>query len=168
LTICAARIEAALMTPYFDTSILLKTYIQEPGTAEALALLRNQPPPAPFSHLLELELRTGIRLKYGRGEITAAAMRGALHALETDLAAGVLVRPDYDLEGVFRYAETLSAKHAASAMVRSADIWHIAAALEAGCKVFASFDERQRNVAALCGLHVLPSGKGPNPDCSPP
>lgn len=145
------------METYFDTSLLLKAYIPEAGTPEALGIIRAVNPPAPFSHLLELELRTAIRLKHGRAEIPATAMRGALQAVEEDFANGVLARPDYDLETVYRRAETLSAKHAPAALARSADIWHVAAAVEAGCRGFASFDQRQRKIAALAGLKVVPA-----------
>lgn len=145
------------MQTYFDTSLLLKTYISENGTPEALAILREHPPPSPFSHLLEIELRTAIRVKHGRGEITAAEMRGSLQALESDIATGLLVRPDYDLESVYRRAETISAKHAAATLARSADLWHVAAALEAGCTALASFDDRQRKAAKLCRLKLIPA-----------
>lgn len=60
------------MKTYFDTSVLLKSYIPEAGTPEALAIIRAAGAPFPFSHLLELELRTAIRIKHGRGEITVA------------------------------------------------------------------------------------------------
>ncbi len=145
------------MKTYFDTSLLLKGYIPEEGTPEALAVLQEQESPFPFSHLLEIELRTAIRVKHGRGEITAAEMRGTLQALESDLAKGILARPDYDLESVYLRAETISAKHAVTTLARTADLWHVAAALEAGCKAFASFDERQRQAAELCGLEVIPT-----------
>lgn len=72
------------MRIYFDTSVLLKTYLTEPGTQQALEFLRATSPPVPFSHLLELELRNGIRLKHGRAETSAATMRAALQALESD------------------------------------------------------------------------------------
>lgn len=144
------------MKTYFDTSLLLKSYVPEDGTPEALKVLREQGCPFPFSHLLELELRTAIRVKHGRGEITAREMRGTLQALESDLAKGVLARPAYDLEAVYLRAETISAKHAAATLARSADLWHVAAALEAGCTAFASFDDRQRKAAELCDLKVIP------------
>jgi predicted nucleic acid-binding protein len=145
------------MRVYFDTSILLKTYLTEPGTPQALGILRATVPPVPFSHLLELEMRTAIRLKHGRQEISVATLRAALRALESDLAAGVLVRPDYDLDSVFRRAEILSAKHATAILARSADIWHVAAALEIGCTAFCSLDGRQRQLAALAKLKLLPA-----------
>jgi predicted nucleic acid-binding protein len=142
---------------YFDTSLLLASYLPEPGTKEALQILHDTPPPVPFSHLLELELRTAIRVKHGRGDASAGTMRGALQALESDIAKGILARPDYDLAEVFRRAEAVSGKHAAATLARSADLWHVAAALEAGCSAFASFDERQRQAAKRCGLEVLPA-----------
>jgi predicted nucleic acid-binding protein len=142
---------------YFDTSLFLKIYIPEKRTPEALAILRAKDGPFPFSHLLELELRTAIRTKHGRGEITAAEMRGTLQALESDLAKGILARPDYDLAAVYFRAEAISAKYAAATLARTADLWHVAAALEAGCTAFASFDEQQRQAAELCGLEVIPT-----------
>lgn len=84
-------------------------------------------------------------------------MLGTLQAIESDLAKGVLVRARYDLASVYEKAEAISAKHAASTLARSADIWHVAAALQSDCTTFASFDERQRKVAALCRLQVIPA-----------
>ena len=144
------------MKTYFDTSVLLKSYIPEPGTPEALDILRAAGGPFPLSHLLELELRTAIRIKHGRGEITAGEKNGALQAVENDIAAGILFRPDYDLAEVFRRAEAISSKHAAGTLARSADLWHVAAAIESEFTSFASFDERQRKAAGLCGLLLVP------------
>ncbi len=106
-------------------------------------------------------MRSAIRLKHGRQEIDEAQMRGALQAFESDIASGVLTRPDYQLDEVFRRAEAVSANHAAATLARSADLWHIAAALEIGCAAFASFDERQREVADLSGLEVVPAAPLP-------
>ena len=146
-----------MMKTYFDTSLLLPTYLPELGTESALKIIRANSPPAPFTHLLELELRNAIRMKHGRGEASAVTMRGALQALESDLAKGIIARPDYDLDAVYRRAETLSAKHTVATISRAADIWHVAAALEIGSKVFASFDVRQRTLAALAGFELLPT-----------
>ena len=107
------------MKTYFDTSLLLKVYVPEDGTPQALAIVRECAGPFPLSHLLEIELRTAIRMKHGRGEITAAEMSGSLQALESDLAKGILARPDYDLETVYLWAETISAKHAAATLART-------------------------------------------------
>jgi hypothetical protein len=145
------------MRVYFDTSVLIKIYVLEVNSPAAWEILRAEKSPVPFSHLVELELRTAIRLKHGRGEITVAEQRAVLQTLEGDLAKGVLARPDYDLDSVYRRAEILSAKHAAGTLARSADIWHVAAALEIGCNAFSSFDGRQRKLAALSKLKLLPA-----------
>ncbi len=145
------------MRVYFDTSTLIKIYVREIHSPAVVEILRAERSAVPFSHLLELELRTAIRLKRGRGEITAAQQRAALQTLESDLANGVLARPDYDLDSVYRRAEALSAKHAAGTLAHSADIWHVAAALEIGCSAFSSFDDRQRKLAALSKLKLLPA-----------
>jgi len=145
------------MRIYFDTSTLIKIYVREVNSPAAAEIVRAEKSPVPFSHLVELELRTAIRLKHGRGEITAAEQRAALQTLESDLAKGVLARPDYDLDSVYHRAEALSAKHAAGTLARSADIWHVAAALEIGCNAFSSFDDRQRKLAALSKLKLLPA-----------
>lgn len=145
------------MRVYFDTSVLIKVYVREVNSPAAVAILQAEKSPVPFSHLVELELRTAIRLKRGRGEITAAQQRVVLQTMESDLAKGVLTRPDYDLDAVYRRAEALSAKHAAGTLARSADIWHVAAALEIGCVSFSSFDDRQRKLATLARLKVLPA-----------
>jgi len=144
------------MRIYFDTSALIKVYVLEVNSPVVVKILRAEKSPVPFSHLVELELRTAIRLKRGRGEITAAEQRAVLQTLERDLAKGVLSRPDYDLDSVYRRAETLSAKHAAATLARSADIWHVAAALEIGCSAFSSFDDRQKKLATLAKLKLLP------------
>ena len=39
-------------------------------------------------------------------------MRGILSAIEKDMAEGVLVRPDYEPDEVFRHAEMVSSRHA--------------------------------------------------------
>ena len=53
-----------------------------------------------------------IRIKHGRNEITAESVRGILSAIEKDMAEGVLVRPDYEPDEVFRHAEMVSSRHA--------------------------------------------------------
>ncbi|NJL19435.1 MAG: type II toxin-antitoxin system VapC family toxin [Bdellovibrionaceae bacterium] len=124
------------MRVYFDTSSLLKVYVLEARSPAVLEILQTEKTPIPFTQLVELEMRTAIRLKHGRAEITASQMRAVLQTIERDLAGGVLVRPPCDLDSIFRHAETLSAKHAASTLARSADLWHVAAALEIGCPAF--------------------------------
>ena len=145
------------MKTYIDTGILLKGYVLEPDTPEALAIIAAVGDPQLFSHVHEIEIPNAIRLKRFRREITKQAEAAAIQLFRDDVKAGRLERPEYDLVEVFRGAEKLSARHSGDVGSRSLDLLHIAAALEAGCTAFASFDERQRKVAALAGLKVIPA-----------
>lgn len=144
------------MSTYFDTGVLLKAYVPEPNSRLADALILEAAPPLPFTHLHEIEMRTALRLKRGRGEITAAELKTALRDLQADITAGRLEKPAYNLVAVFHKAEELSAKYAADTLARSLDILHVAAALTLGARVFVSFDERQRKIARRARLKVLP------------
>lgn len=64
---------------------------------------------------------------------------------------------EYDLAKVFRRTEFLSAEYSGDMGSRSLDLLHVAAALEAGCRAFASFDVRQRKVAESYGLALIPA-----------
>ena len=142
------------MTAYFDTSVLLKSYVTEKDSAAADALILGILEPIPFTHFHAVEIRTALRLKCGRGEITVAQLKGALRDLQEDIDAGVLDRPEYDLPGVFHKAEELSAKYAAVTFARGLDILHVAAAVLIGARQFVTFDARQAALASRAGLEL--------------
>jgi predicted nucleic acid-binding protein len=144
------------LNTYFDTGVLLKVYVQELNSAEAIALVSKIAPPIPFTHFHTIELFTAIRLKRFRAEINANEEKTAIQVLRADITNERLQLPDYDLLQLFRRAEVLSAKYAAIFGTRTLDILHVAAALEAECTEFVSFDERQRKVAAKERLTVVP------------
>lgn len=144
------------MSTYCDTGVLVKSYIFESNSPEAVALLETAGTPLLCSHFHEIEIPNAIRLKRFRREITPEQESRALRAFQSDWETGHLARPDYDLADVFLRAATLSAKHSGVLGTRSLDLLHVAAALEAGCEMFVSFDERQRKAAVKEGLKVLP------------
>ena len=145
------------MSIYFDTGILVKSYVLEADSHEAIALIESAGDALIHSHIHAIEIPNAIRLKRFRGELTKAQETAALRIYKGDLDAGRLARPDYDLAEVFNQAERLSSKHSAEIGSRSLDWLHIGAALEIGCTIFASLDERQRKAAALAGLSLIPS-----------
>jgi len=142
------------LSTYFDTGVLLKSYVTEKNSADADALILQAGQPIPFTHFHEIEMRTALRLKRGRGEIGEAELTGALRNLQADVDAGRLAKADYDLPDVFRKAEELSSKYAASTLARSLDILHVAAAVVIEAKTFVTFDARQAALAAKAGLNV--------------
>ncbi|MDD5200416.1 MAG: type II toxin-antitoxin system VapC family toxin [Terrimicrobiaceae bacterium] len=145
------------MAPYFDTALLIKIYVKETTSPEAIALILGTSAPLPLTHIQELEMRNALRLKHSRGEMTAVQLKSALRIFQTDIAAGRFQRPAYDLAAVFHRAEELSRKYTSQTKSRSLDVLHVAAAVEIGSRDFASFDERQRAVARKAGLTVLPA-----------
>jgi len=145
------------MNAYIDTALLVKAFVLEADSRETVRLLEQIGEPFAYSHLHELEIPNAIRLKRFRGEITKTQETAALRAFRADVDAGRFERLDYDLAAVFMGAEQLSAKCSALIGSRSFALWHVAAALEAGCDAFVSYDVRQRKAAKLSGLRVLPS-----------
>ncbi len=135
----------------------MKSYVFETDSPEAIAIIEGVGDPLIFSHVHAIEIPNAIRLKRFRGEITAAEEMAAIRDFRADVDSGRLARPDYDLAQVFIRAERLSAKHSGDIGTRSLDVLNVAAALECGCTGLASFDERQRKIAALAGLQVTPA-----------
>jgi predicted nucleic acid-binding protein len=147
------------VTAYVDTALFVKAFVLETDSPETLALLEVIGEPFAYSHLHELEIPNAIRLKRFRGEITRAQETAAIRAFRSEVDAGRFERVRYDLASVFLRAEQLSAKYSGHTGTRSLDHWHVAAALETGCTTFASYDMRQRKVAALSGLKLVPELK---------
>lgn len=143
--------------PYVDTSVLVKLYVREPETPQAISLVRGFKTPLPLTLLQELELRNALRLKQARGELTSHAASGAERDLQSDIDLGRFEQTPCDAEVIFRRAETLSKAHAATTMCRTLDILHVATAVAIECRQFASFDRRQRELARKAGLKVQPS-----------
>lgn len=80
-----------------------------------------------------------------------------MRVFKKDVDAGRFERIAYDLGAVFLRAERLSARFSGDLGTRSLDLWHVAAALEAGCTAFASYDARQRRAAAFSKLKLIPA-----------
>jgi predicted nucleic acid-binding protein len=144
------------MNAYVDSALFVKAFVLEMNSAGTIRLLEEIGEPFAYSHLHELEIPNAIRLKRFRGEITKTQETAAIRAFQADVDAGRFERIAYDLAAVFIRAEQLSAKCSAGIDSRSLDLWHVAAALEAGCQTFVSYDTRQRKAAERSGLRVLP------------
>ena len=68
----------------------------------------------------------------------------------------LLVHQPIDWTDVLREAEKLGAKHNETIGCRSADLFHIAAAVQLGCEQFLTFDIKQTDMAKAVGLAVKP------------
>lgn len=141
---------------YFDTGILLKLYLPEPRAAEAVGLVNATPGKPPLTLLHELEMRSALRQKAGRGELTQQECDALIAQLDSDLTNGVHDRVTVSWPDVFATAESLSAAHGVGTLCRSLDTLHVALALELGAAEFCSFDSRQSHMAAAAGFTVIP------------
>lgn len=113
---------------YFDTGVLLKLYLPEPRAAEAVAFVNASGNPPLITPLHELEMRSALRQKVGRGEITLLECETLIAQMEADLGGGVHERAAVVWPDVFATVESLSAEHGVSTLCRSLDMLHVALA----------------------------------------
>ena len=100
--------------------------------------------------------RVEVRNATANGETTAADCRLAFRQIEENLRDGLLLHTHVAWTDVFRRADAISEKHAATGGQRTIDLLHVALALECGAKTFLSFDTRQRKLDRAAGLKVKP------------
>ena len=101
----------------------------------------------------ELEVINAFGLRVFRKEVTAAQAQSSISDFEQDLRDGV-----FQLRGipdtVFERARQLSPHTTAKLGTRTADILHVAAALELDVDYLYSFDQHQRKLAQTIRLKL--------------
>lgn len=140
---------------YFDSGVLLKLYLPEPNAAQAVALVLATGCSPSLTPLHLLEMRSAIRQKQGRNEVTSAECQALLSDFDQDLASGFYVRIAPPWNGIFAVAEALSSQYTITTLCRTLDTLHVAMALEIGATEFCTFDQRQATMARLAGLSVV-------------
>jgi predicted nucleic acid-binding protein len=143
-----------VVTTYFDSSVIVAAYVQEPRSRKARKAL-SAVVSAPFTPLLDLEVRTIFRRMAGSSRLTAFESVSVLSQVDDDVAVGRLWRVPLDLHATAARAESLSAQHAQRLLSRSLDLLHVAAALELGCTHFVTLDARQARLAVASGLKTV-------------
>lgn len=144
------------MIHYADSTLLVKLYALEPNSPAVSKLIIDCPGQIPFTPIHHVEVRTAMRARRFRGEITPAQLAAALADLDSDLATRRWQIPELSLEAVFRRTEAVSAAQVEARGCRTLDLLHVASALELDASEFLSFDHRQRQVAQAAGLKVRP------------
>jgi uncharacterized protein len=134
---------------YFDTSALVKRYVDEPGRREVLHLLRRNE--CVSSAVLPVELRSSLRRRVAEGSLDAARLPAILKRIAGDRPYWTLVEVGTD---VLTGAETLVGAH----QIRTLDAIHVASARLFAARVsisgltFVSADKRQMETAVAVGL----------------
>ena len=139
------------MWAYFDTSALVKRYIDEVGRREVLQLLRQHD--CVTSAVLPVELRSALGRRVSKGTLDAERVPDILKRAATDRPYWTLVEVVSD---VLAAAETLVATYP----VRTLDAIHVASAQLFAARVtpteliFVSADVRQIEAAAAVGMMI--------------
>ena len=137
------------MWAYFDTSALVKRYVDEAGRREVLTLLRRHE--CVSSALLPVELRSGLRRRVVDGSLEAARLPLILRRVAADRPYWTLVEVGAD---VLAAAESLVGAYS----IRTLDALHVASAqlfaarLSMPALMFVSADRRQTETAVAVGL----------------
>jgi predicted nucleic acid-binding protein len=138
---------------YLDTSFLVSLYAPDANSAAAARVMQTSQNVHVVSTLAELEGVNALELRIFRKEISPAQARTSLRFFEADLRAGVLQRIPWE-EECFGRAQQISRQLTASLGTRTADLLHVAVALESESDYLYSFDRQQRKLAQTLKLKV--------------
>ncbi len=132
------------MTIYVDSSALLKRYVDEPDSGEAVALLSSDPSLTTARHTL-VEVRRNLARLLREAPAAAAAKDFAADAARLEII-------ELDAETCERAATIAEVTGA-----KTLDAMHLAAAQRAGGPAisFLTFDLRQAQAARTLGFTVL-------------
>jgi predicted nucleic acid-binding protein len=134
------------LSAYLDTSFLVSLYSLDANSPAAASVLQTAVGERFLTTFGELELANALELCVFRKEASAAQARSSWKDFEQDLRDGVLqIRPLSDQ--VFERARQLVRANTARLGTRTADLLHVAAALELKADRLFSFDQQQRKLA---------------------
>ena len=134
---------------YFDTSALIKRYVNEPGRLEVLKLLRKNA--CVVSAVLPIEVRSALRRRVTEGTLDKDRVSAILKRFTADRAFWTVIEVSRE---VLAAAETLTAAHP----LRALDAIHVASAhlfvtrIGSSAFTFVSADTRQITAAIALGL----------------
>jgi predicted nucleic acid-binding protein len=136
---------------YFDTSVVVKSYVREEGTARALALSRRYA--FLSSALVPVELASALRRHRAEKQLTKGELEWIEHRIREDRPHWMLLEVD---ARVLDRAENLMR----TTPVKTLDALHLASALvfqdETGLRLpFITGDEPQRRAGQALGLDVV-------------
>jgi predicted nucleic acid-binding protein len=136
---------------YFDTSALIKRYVEELGRREVLALLRKNQ--CVISAVLPVEVRSALRRRAAEKTLEGRRVASTLKRFDADRSYWTVIEVSGD---VLAAAESLSGAHA----LRALDSIHVASAklfadrTASPAFTFVSADAQQTRVAEALGLET--------------
>lgn len=146
------------MKIYADSSFLVSLYSADSNSAAASSTMEASSGECLVTTLGELEVVNAFGLRVFRKEVSAAQARESLLDFEKDLRDGSLQLRGLS-DAILEQAGQLSRQTTAKLGTRTAELLHVAAALELGADYLYSFDRQQRKLARSVGLKQNEGGR---------
>jgi predicted nucleic acid-binding protein len=138
---------------YADPSFIVSLYSPDANSAAAAHTMQAASADRFVTTFGELEVINAMGLRIFRKEVSPAQARSSLLEFEKDCRDGIFqVRGLTD--SVLERARQLSRQTTAKLGTRTADLLHVAAALELGVDCLYSFDQHQRKLAQTLRLKL--------------
>ena len=141
------------MRIYLDTSFLVSLYGSDVNLEPAIRIMQASEGDHLVTAFGRLEVVNAFALQVFRKEASATQTQSSLDDFEKDLRSGVLQLRPLPEQALDR-ARELSRQTTAMLGTRTADLLHVAAALEMGAEFLYSFDKQQRKLARAVHLKV--------------
>ena len=153
------------MKTYADANVLVRLYLNLPGSDEIAAQLRSAEGqrdwPLPITDLLRFEIVNGIqRMVFesrhgGQWRVTAETAACALSDFEDDFGDRLFLHHSpLVLREIESEVLSLANRYTAKEGFRTYDVMHVASALTLRCKRFLSFDAKAARLAKWVGLET--------------
>ena len=141
------------MKIYADSSFLVSLYSADTNWPAAARTMEASTGECLVTTLGELEVVNAFGSRVFRKEVSVAQAQSSLIDFEKDLRDGILQLRELS-DAIFERARKLSRQTTAKLGTRTADILHVAAALELGADFLYSFDQQQRKLAQSVRLKL--------------
>jgi predicted nucleic acid-binding protein len=138
---------------YLDTSFLISLYSPDANSTAVARMMQASKDIHLVSTYTELELINALQLRVFRKEISPAQAKSSLRDFEQDLRQGVFQFIRLPEES-FQRAHQISHQTTARLGTRTADLLHVAAAIESNADCLYSFDHQQRKLAQVFKLKL--------------
>ena len=141
---------------YADPSALACLYLHQHGRSRSVIAWRAGINGAlPITHHGRTEITNAICRSRFTGELDEHGLEDALADFEADFAQGRLDQVNILWRAALNRAAELSRSYTPTLGTRSADVLHVACALELKLRHFLTFDDRQRKLAMAVGLKLV-------------
>jgi predicted nucleic acid-binding protein len=138
---------------YADSSFLVSLYSADTNWVAAARAMETSTGEFFVTTLCELEVVNAFGLRVFRKEVSVAQAQSSVIDFEKDLRDGVF-RLQGLSDSIFERARLVSRQTTAKLGTRTADLLHVAAALELGADFLYSFDKQQRKLAQSVRLKL--------------